>query len=63
MPVASGMTRDADSAAITIAQRHAALHATRLVPGERVRLPEAPYVHSVGFGSLGAVADVPLQDV
>ncbi len=43
--VASGMSRDADDAAIRIRQRHAALHAARLQPGEAVRLPTAPYVH------------------
>ena len=43
VPVASG--RDGHDAAIRIAQRDAALHAARLQPGQRVQLPEAPYVH------------------
>jgi len=43
VPVASG--RDGHDTAIRIAQRDAALHAARLQPGQRVQLPEAPYVH------------------
>ena len=45
VPVASGMARHRDGAAIRIRQRHAALHVARLADGERVRLPSAPYVH------------------
>lgn len=45
VPVASGMPRHADAAAIRIAQRHAALYAARLAPGASVALPVAPYVH------------------
>jgi redox-sensitive bicupin YhaK (pirin superfamily) len=63
IPVASGMPRDTNSAAIRIRQRDAALHAARLAPGQQVTLPDAPYVHlfvprgSVtleGAGELGA---------
>ena len=43
--VASGMDRDADSAAIRIRNRDAALHVARLAPGEAVTVPDAPFVH------------------
>ena len=43
--VASGMDRHADSAAIRIRNRDAALHVARLAPGEAVTVPDAPYVH------------------
>lgn len=44
VPVASGRPGHGDSA-IRIANRHATLHAARLVPGCAVTLPEAPYLH------------------
>ncbi len=40
--IASGRT---DDAAIAIHNRHAALHAARLQPGDSVELPQAPYLH------------------
>ncbi|AHH96290.1 pirin-like bicupin family protein [Kutzneria viridogrisea] len=45
VPVASGMARHADHAAIRIKQSDAALHAARMAAGEVVSLPTAPYVH------------------
>ncbi|HEY5185574.1 MAG TPA: pirin family protein [Actinomycetes bacterium] len=45
LPVASGMGKHADAAAIRINNRHAALHAARLQPGQSVRLPDAPFLH------------------
>lgn len=45
VPVASGMPQHDGEAAIRIAQKHAALHAARLAPGQRVQLPDAPFVH------------------
>ena len=45
LPVASGMDKHGDAAAIRINNRHAALHAARLQPGQSVRLPDAPFVH------------------
>jgi quercetin 2,3-dioxygenase len=45
VPVASGMPRHADAAAIGIRQRDAAFYAARLQPAESVALPAAPYVH------------------
>jgi redox-sensitive bicupin YhaK (pirin superfamily) len=45
VPVASGMARHADAAAIRIGNRYAALHAALLGPGQSVELPEAPYLH------------------
>ncbi|MGF1428218.1 pirin family protein [Kitasatospora sp. LaBMicrA B282] len=45
VPVASGLDRHADEAAIRIRNRYAALHAARLQPGEQVQLPDAPFLH------------------
>lgn len=45
VPVASGMDRHADDAAIRIKNRYAALHAARLRPGDTVSVPDAPFVH------------------
>lgn len=45
IPVASGMPKHSDAAAIRIHNRYAALHAARLAPGQSVTLPEAPYLH------------------
>ncbi|WP_026426110.1 pirin family protein [Actinokineospora inagensis] len=45
VPVASGMPKHQDHAAIRIGQRHAALYAARLAPGATVTLPDAPLVH------------------
>jgi redox-sensitive bicupin YhaK (pirin superfamily) len=62
-PVASGMARHQDDAAIRIGNRDAALYAARLVPGESVVLPDAPYVHlfvpagSVELEGAGALAE------
>ena len=53
-PVASGMARHSDDAAIRIGNRDAALYAARLQPGESVTLPDAPYVHL--FVPVGSVA-------
>lgn len=41
--VASGMSNH--DAAITIHNRHAALHSARLRPGDGIDLPQAPYLH------------------
>jgi len=43
--IASGMDKHADDAAITIGNRHAALHGARLNAGDSVHLPTAPYSH------------------
>lgn len=45
VPVASGMPGHDGAAAIRIKNRHAALHAARLEPGQSVQLPEAPFLH------------------
>jgi len=45
VPVASGMPAHADSSAIHISQKHAALFAARLADAESVTLPTAPFVH------------------
>jgi redox-sensitive bicupin YhaK (pirin superfamily) len=58
--IASGIP--GHEAAITLHNRYAALHATRLKPGDSVSLPQAPYLHlfvargrisSAGTGDLG----------
>ncbi len=43
--VASGMPRHEGATAIRIRNRHAALHAARLQPGQAVQLPDAPFLH------------------
>jgi quercetin 2,3-dioxygenase len=53
VPVASGMERHADAAAIRIKNKYAALHAARLNPGDGVELPEAQFLHL--FVARGAV--------
>jgi redox-sensitive bicupin YhaK (pirin superfamily) len=45
IPVASGMDKHADAAAIRIQNRHAALHAARMQPQDTVAVPDAPFVH------------------
>jgi redox-sensitive bicupin YhaK (pirin superfamily) len=45
VPVASGMAKHSDAAAIRIGNSDAALYAARLAPGESLTLPEAPYLH------------------
>ena len=43
--IASGMPEHSDETAITIRNRHAALHGARMAPGDSVELPQAPYLH------------------
>ena len=43
--IASGMPKHRDRSAITIHNRHAALHGARLPAGQAVELPHAPYLH------------------
>ena len=65
VPVASGRAEHAGAAAIRINNRYAALHATRLQPGESVQLPEAPYVHvfvPVGSATLEGTGDLSTGD-
>ena len=45
VPVASGMDKHRDAAAIRIKNRYAGLYAARLQAGQSVQLPEAPYLH------------------
>jgi redox-sensitive bicupin YhaK (pirin superfamily) len=45
VPVASGMAKHSDNAAIYIHNKDAALHATRLERGQSVQLPDAPFLH------------------
>lgn len=45
VPVASGMDKHDGESAIRIKNKHAAMHAARLQPGQSVELPDAPYLH------------------
>jgi quercetin 2,3-dioxygenase len=54
VPVASGMDKHDGEFAIRIKNRHAALYAARLQPGQSVQLPQAPYLHL--FVPRGAVS-------
>ena len=45
VPVASGRPEHAEAAAISIANKYAALLAGRVAPGAIVTLPDAPFVH------------------
>ncbi|MDV2478360.1 pirin family protein [Rhodococcus zopfii] len=45
VPVASGMAKDRDHAAIRIHNKYAGLSVARLQPDRTVTLPEAPYLH------------------
>ena len=53
VPVASGRPQHAQSAAVRLGQRDAALHVGRLAPGRAAALPDAPYLHV--FVARGAV--------
>jgi redox-sensitive bicupin YhaK (pirin superfamily) len=57
--IASGTPRR--EAAITLHNRNAALHGTRLQPGESVSLPQAPYLHL--FVARGRVACEEIGDL
>ena len=52
VPVASG--RDGQDSAVRIANRHAGLHAARLLPGRPVGLPDAPSCTCRGLRRCGA---------
>lgn len=52
VPVASGI--GGHDGAVSLTQRHAAMHVARLPPGHGVVLPDAPYVHL--FVTRGSVA-------
>ena len=43
--IASGMPAHRDQSAISIRNRHAALHGARLQPRDSIELPQAPYLH------------------
>jgi len=45
VPVASGMAKHDDAAAIRIRNKYAALHAARMSTGDTIELPDAPYQH------------------
>lgn len=45
IPVASGMPKHRDNAAIRINNKSAALHVARLHPGNHTTIPQAPYLH------------------
>ena len=58
IPIASGMPAHRDSTAISLHNRHAALHVARMVPEKTVELPAAPFLHL--FVARG---DVEVEDV
>src|SRR5579864_3324425 len=59
--VASGMTRHRDQAAIRIRNKYAALHVTRLEPGDSVMVPDAPFAHVyLARGRMSLEAEVEL---
>jgi redox-sensitive bicupin YhaK (pirin superfamily) len=61
--IASGMPEHGDDTAITIRNRHAALHGARLEPGDSVELPQAPYLHLfVARGEVTLEAAGPLHE-
>ena len=45
VPVASGMEKHTNDAAIRIKNRYASLHAARMRPADSVTVPDAPFVH------------------
>jgi hypothetical protein len=57
------MDKHGGDAAIRIRNRQAALYAARLVPGQPIQLPEAPYLHlfvtrgSIELEGTGALAE------
>lgn len=62
VPVASGRAEHRDAAAIRIAQRNAALLASRMGPGDTVIIPHAPFVHVfVAEGSVDLEGTGPLD--
>ena len=63
VPVASGMDKHAEDAAIQIRNRVAALYAARLAGGESVEVPDAPFVHVfVARGSVDLEGAGPLAE-
>jgi hypothetical protein len=61
--IASGMPEHSDDTAITIRNRHAALHGARLSPGDSVVLPQAPYLHLfVAHGGVTLEGAGPLRE-
>ena len=65
VPIASGLPKHEQTAAIRIHQREAGLYAARLSPGQAVHLPTAPYVHlfvALGTVSLEGAGDLSTAD-
>jgi len=65
VPIASGLTRHAGTAAIRINQKDAGLSVARLHPGATVALPQAPYVHvfvALGTATLEGAGDLATAD-
>jgi redox-sensitive bicupin YhaK (pirin superfamily) len=63
IPVASGMDKHANDAAIRIQNRYAALHAARMRPGDKVTVPDAPFAHLfVARGTVDLENAGPLQE-
>jgi redox-sensitive bicupin YhaK (pirin superfamily) len=65
VPVASGSSRHRGDTAVRIHNAAATLHVARLVPGQQVTVPEAPYVHlflTRGSGELEAAGRLEESD-
>jgi len=68
VPVASGLGKHRDAAAIRIRNSAAGLYAARLAPGDTVQLPDAPFLHlfvargSVSLEHTDAEGTGPLAD-
>ncbi|MFZ2529134.1 MAG: pirin family protein [Rhodococcus sp. (in: high G+C Gram-positive bacteria)] len=63
VPVASGMAKDRDHAAIRIHNKHAGLSVARVQPDRTVTLPEAPYLHIfIAEGSMDLEGVGPLTE-
>ncbi len=61
--IASGRPEHREVSAITIHNRHAALHGARLQSGESVHLPQAPYLHLfVARGGMTLEGAAPLRE-
>lgn len=63
VPVASGMPRHTDDAAVRIKNRYATLHAACLTPSDTVAVPDAPFTHVfVARGSVDLEGAGPLAE-
>lgn len=63
VPIASGLKHHGHDAVVHLHNRHAGLLVARLQPGQRVRVPDAPFVHVyVGRGAVDLEGHTTLAD-